>query len=141
MPEEVQKNMQNGYEVLRNELLPILLGEEEEIILYWGGKSLARKQDAMQQPELASWFEKANWGKLELKKDKKNERVYEVTTSISKTERPFSLETGFIAQMVELEKEFLAEAFYEVKNKKPVVFQVTVRWDKKDPASPDAPLT
>lgn len=130
-----------SYDILRHELLPILLGEEESIILYWGGKSLARKQDQMEIEALQNWFQEANWGRLELLKDKKNERIYEVSTSSYEAERPYSLETGFIAQMVELEKGLLAEASYEIKKKKPVVVQITVRWDKKDPTAPNAPLT
>ncbi|SDN57266.1 DUF2507 domain-containing protein [Alkalicoccus daliensis] len=142
MPDETQNLISPySYDVLRHELLPILLGEEENIILYWGGKSLARKHKLMETEALQNWFQEANWGRLELIKDKKNERTYEVTTSSYEADRPYSLETGFIAQMVELEKELLAEASYEVKKKKPVVFQITVRWDKKDPTAPNAPLT
>lgn len=136
MSEEIQSQIsQSSYHILRHELLPILLGEEEEIILYWAGKSLARKQKIMTEQELSSWFQEVNWGRLELKKEKRSERLYEITTFSQETERPYSLETGFLAQLVETEKELLAEAFYEIKKKKPVVLQVTVRWDKKDPAS------
>ncbi|NJP36712.1 DUF2507 domain-containing protein [Alkalicoccus luteus] len=134
--EQQQAETAAGYDVMRHELLPIILGEDEEVILYWAGKSLAREKKTTDEEALVRWFRTAQWGNLRLIKEKRAERIYEVTTSSYEPKRPYSLETGFLAQITELEKGLLAEANYEIKKKKPVTFHVTVKWDKKDPTAP-----
>jgi predicted hydrocarbon binding protein len=122
----------SGYDLMRHELLPLLLGEEEPAILYWAGKALVRQRSHMAASNLAEFFAEAQWGTLHLVKEKKYERIYEVETSAHDSNRPFTLETGVIAQTVELEKGLLAEATYEIRNKEPLTVRITVRWDKKD---------
>ncbi|MFA9558661.1 DUF2507 domain-containing protein [Evansella sp. AB-rgal1] len=117
--------------ILRHVLLPELLGEEEESLLYWAGKSLSRK---LQVEDLPTFFEKANWGTLTLEKEKKNERHYELVAPLMEHERPFSLECGFIANWTERQVEFITEATYELKKKKPCTCKIIVRWDTKDRA-------
>ena len=48
-------------------------------------------------------------------------------------DRPFTLECGFLAQWVELERGFVTEAAYEVKKNNPCTVKITVRWDSSDP--------
>ncbi|CAM3820400.1 DUF2507 domain-containing protein [Alkalicoccus chagannorensis] len=121
-----------SYHRLRHELLPLLLGEDEEIILYWGGRALAREQGALGSEELVTFFAESNWGWLEEKKTAKNEKVFTIETDSDAADRPYSLEAGFLAQMIEMETECLTEAVYEVKKKKPVKIEVKVKWDRKD---------
>lgn len=122
-----------SYYVLRHQLLPELLGEDEAAILYWAGKSLARKnKEFIKADGVDLFFSRANWGRLKLVKEKKKERIYEFYSSHQSKESPFSLEAGFLSQAVEMEKELISEASYEIKSKKPLTLTITVRWDLKD---------
>lgn len=122
--------------LLRHVLLPEILGEEEETILYWAGKSLARKlydETSGADLELATFFEKANWGQLTLLKEKKKELVYELVAPHMVKERPFTLECGFLAQWVEMANGYITEAAYDVRKNDPCTIRITVRWDLSDP--------
>lgn len=122
-----------SYELLRNELLPELLGEDETMILYWAGKTLARKKvKLLESINSSHFFKMANWGTLTLEKEKRHERLYELVATHQLIDRPFSLEAGFLAQLIELEKGVITEASYTIKRKKPLTISITVRWDKKD---------
>ncbi|WP_280769837.1 YslB family protein [Salipaludibacillus daqingensis] len=128
-----------SYDLLRHELLPELLGEDEAMILYWAGKSVARKKiEQLESFNSTDFFMQANWGTLKLEKEKRQERVYELVAVHQNKDRPFSLETGFLAQMIELEKGVVSEASYSIKRKKPLTISIIVRWDKKDSTQNDA---
>ncbi|PTL38716.1 DUF2507 domain-containing protein [Alkalicoccus saliphilus] len=122
-----------SYDILRHELLPLLLGEEEEMILYWAGKSLARRLHLQSQEELERFFNEANWGRLTLVKEKRHGRLYEIESTGTDPSRPFTLEAGVIAQAVEKDKGLLAEASCTVSKKAPLILHIAVEWDKKDP--------
>lgn len=120
--------------LLRHILLPEILGKEEEAILYWAGKTLARKLfDSMHEKGLNEFFNKANWGELTLIKEKKKELLFELVAPYMVKDRPFSMECGFLAQWMELEKGFITEATYNVKKSEPCTVRITVRWDVSDP--------
>ncbi|TVP83378.1 MAG: DUF2507 domain-containing protein [Alkalicoccus sp.] len=121
-----------SYDVLRHELLPLLLGEEEEMILYWAGKSLARRLNLQSPEELKHFFYEANWGRLSLIKNKRNGGLYEIESTCTDPSRPFTLEAGVIAQTVEKDKGLLAEASCTVFKKSPLTLHIVVEWDKKD---------
>jgi predicted hydrocarbon binding protein len=126
-----------GYELIREILLPDLLGKDTPGILYWAGKQLARKYPLNNLNEVIEFFGKASWGALVLKKETKNELEFELVSpllasrSSSKTEHFFQLEAGFLAQQLEFHKEAATEA-YEHPLKKGNKVQFTVKWDKKD---------
>ncbi|SER90947.1 DUF2507 domain-containing protein [Salipaludibacillus aurantiacus] len=127
-----------SYDLLRHELLPELLGNDETVILYWAGKSIARnKMSAIESLGIENFFKEANWGKVQPAKEKRNERIYELEAPHQNSERPFSLEAGFLAQLLEMEKGVVSEASWEIKRKKPLTAAITVRWDKKDPSNPE----
>lgn len=127
-----------GYELIRDVLLPEILGKDTPEILYWAGKRLARKYPLKDFDELTKFFANASWGQLEIKKESKNEIDFELMSPIivsrvkSKAEHFFQLEAGFLAQQIELQKEVIAET-YEHPSKKSNKVLFTVRWDKKDP--------
>lgn len=132
---EASETSEIGYDLLRHELLPELLGEDEEKILYWAGKALARKKmKELESIETTYFFHTAHWGSLQPIKEKKNERIYEMVAPHMWKGRPFSLEAGFLAQIIEIEKGIISEASYEIKKKKPCTVHITVRWDRKDPS-------
>ncbi|MEH7417215.1 YslB family protein [Neobacillus drentensis] len=126
-----------GYELIREILLPEILGKDTPEILYWAGKRLARKYPLADFDEVISFFHNASWGQLEIKKESGNEMEIELLSPLhvsrvkSKAEHYFQLEAGFLAQQMELQKEVVAEAF-EHPVKKGNKVQFTVKWDNKD---------
>lgn len=126
-----------GYELLREVLIPDILGKDTPEILYWAGKRLARKYPLNNLEELVAFFNRASWGDLTVKNENKNEMEFELTSPLlvsrvqSKAEHFFQLEAGFIAQQIETQREVIAEAFeHPVKRSHKVQF--TVKWDNKD---------
>ncbi|MBU9710953.1 DUF2507 domain-containing protein [Evansella tamaricis] len=122
-----------GFQLLRHLLLPELLGEEEEMILYWAGKALARKLTDEDITDLVHFFEESSWGTLSLVKEKGTEQHYELIAPLMDKTRPLTLECGFLAQWTERKVGFITEAAYELKRKKPLTFRIIVKWDKSDP--------
>ena len=124
-----------GYELIREILLPEILGKDTPEILYWAGKRLARKYPLMEIEQIIDFFAKASWGQLEFKKETKTEIQFELISPLivsrvkSKAEHFFQLEAGFLAQQIELQKEANAETFeHPVKKSNKVLF--TVKWEK-----------
>lgn len=129
-----------GYELLRDVLLPEILGDDTAEILYWAGKKLARKYPLNSFEEVIDFFNKAGWGRLTIIKESKNELELELTSSIitnrmqnkkSRDSYQFQLEAGFLAEQIELQKQVISEA-YEHPRKKADKVLFTVKWDKKD---------
>jgi predicted hydrocarbon binding protein len=126
-----------GYELLRGDLLPALLGKDTPEILYWAGKHLARKHPLKSLLEINDFFIRASWGSLELKVEDKNEMEFELASPLmvsrvkSKSEHFFQLEAGFLAQQIEFLKDAVTEAF-EHPLKKDSKVKFTVKWDHKD---------
>ena len=48
--------------LLRDHVLPSILGQHEEDILYWAGKEIARKFPVFTIEELPIFFTEAGWG-------------------------------------------------------------------------------
>ncbi|MGM0841822.1 MAG: YslB family protein [Bacillota bacterium] len=126
-----------GYEMLRDILIPEILGKHTPDILYWGGKQLSRKFPLQSSDELISFFAEAGWGTLTLLEQKKNEMTYEISGPVLerrlalKSDVTFKLETGFLAEQVQLQKKCVAEAADEL-HKRSQSVKVIVRWDEKD---------
>lgn len=126
-----------GYELMREVLLPDILGKDTPEILYWAGKRLARKYPLKTIDEVIQFFSRAAWGDLTIKNEKKDELEFELISPLlvsrvkSKAEHFFQLEAGFLAQQIEYQKEAVAETFeHPVKHAQNVLF--TVKWDKRD---------
>jgi predicted hydrocarbon binding protein len=126
-----------GYELLREVLLPEILGKDTPEILYWAGKRIARKYPLKTFDEIVDFFSNASWGDLSLKNETKDELEFELISPLlvsrvkSKAEHFFQLEAGFLAEQIELQKEVVAETF-EHPAKKSNKVRFTVKWDKKD---------
>ncbi|MBP0723962.1 YslB family protein [Bacillus sp. RG28] len=127
-----------GYELIRHDLLGDLFGREQEDILYWGGKMLARKYPLATFEEIITFFENAGWGTLVVNEEKKQE--FHLTLSselisyrhIHKKEVSYQLEAGFIAMQIQQQIDVVAET-YEEKNKRNDKIKFLVKWDLKDP--------
>lgn len=126
-----------GYELIREFILPEILGKDTPEILYWAGKRLARNHPLNSVDEIIDFFSKASWGHLELKKERKDEIEFELVSPLivsrvkSKAEHYFQIEAGFLAQQIEFQKQVIAETF-EHPVKKANKVQFTVKWDRKD---------
>jgi predicted hydrocarbon binding protein len=123
-----------GYDLLRKDVLPDLLGKEHNIILYWAGKSLARKYPVSSIDEIISFFRKAGWGDLGLVKEKKSELIFELTSHlfIDKKTTICPLEAGFLAEQIQIIKGFIAETNEELKSGTPKKVIFHVKWDLHD---------
>ena len=124
-----------GYEILRDHVLPSILGPHEGDILYWSGKEIARKFPIFSVDELPSFFTEAGWGVLRLEKENKNEAFYTLMDDQEYTnsqKRSFQLESGFIAEQFQKINGVLTECFGEVQtNRKDAQIQFHVKWDLK----------
>lgn len=111
-----------AYTLLRNDLLPELLGKEEETILYWAGKHLARKHPLSSTEEICDFFQKAAWGSLSVIQEKTNKRVFELIPTLP-TPTHYKLEAGFLAEQYETMTDCVTETLEQVKRKR-VLFTV-----------------
>jgi predicted hydrocarbon binding protein len=126
-----------AYELIREVLLPDLLGKDTASVLYWAGKSLARKYPLETIEDIITFFDKAGWGTLTVASERKDELDFELTSPLiaarlsSKEECTFQLEAGFLAQQIEQQKKLVTEAYEQQKKRtKKIIF--TVKWDRKD---------
>lgn len=126
-----------GLELLREVLIPDILGQDYPQMLYWAGKGLARKYPVSSIEELAKFFEVAGWGHLTLLHNKKNEMEFELSGELisirftKANEFTFQLEAGFIAEQLQMMNKYITETYEQVKKRaNKVVF--TVKWDNKD---------
>lgn len=123
-----------GYEILRDQLIPAILGKHEKDILYWAGKDLARKYPCGDINLIITFFKDAGWGELILKKESKDGYVFHLTNDpdlLHINNRTFRLEAGFIAEQVQGFIGYLTECHEEKKEKQNIV-EFFVKWDLKE---------
>ncbi|MDY0405417.1 YslB family protein [Virgibacillus sp. 179-BFC.A HS] len=112
-----------GYDILRYIGLPELLGNEKDALLYFMGKKLARKFSISSLDDLVTFFAAMGWGSLELVKEKRKEVIFYLLADAvvqridAKIPTEFQLESGFLAEALELIYEKVCECSYEVNNK------------------------
>lgn len=119
-----------GYEIIRDYVLSDVLGKHESDVLYWAGKSLARKFPLFSLDEAADFFNQANFGELVIEKSGKDEIVY-ILRPFKIDNRCFKLEAGFLAQQQQKLSGFLTEAYDEVLRKKKLV-RITLKTDQRE---------
>lgn len=123
-----------GYELIRDYLMPSILGKHEKDILYWAGKDIARKFPCTDIQLIISFFKDAGWGDLSLVKELKDGYVFHLTNEpelLKIQERNFRLEAGFIAEQIQNFKGVLTECLDEKKEKQQQVI-FTVKMDLKE---------
>ncbi|MCG7346419.1 YslB family protein [Sporosarcina sp. ACRSL] len=125
---------QLGYEIIRDHVLPNILGKHEDDILYWSGKEVARKFPIFSVDELPDFFREAGWGHLTAYDGKtaKDEAIFilEITDQTVLENRSYHLEAGFIAEQFQKLNGFLTECYAE-KFPKENHIRFLVKWDTK----------
>ncbi|WP_301287849.1 MULTISPECIES: YslB family protein [Bacillus] len=127
-----------AYELLREELLPDLIGKELDAILYWAGRNLARKYPLETIDEVIQFFVKAGWGDLTIIEHKRREMEFKLTGALIKERQQqnrhssYQLEAGFIAEQIQKQRGVVAES-YEEQKKRSDSIMFLVKWDVKDP--------
>lgn len=123
-----------GYEIIRDHVLPNILGKHEDEILYWSGKDIARKFPIFTIDELPDFFEEAGWGSLIAHEGKtaKDEAVFilEQSDTTLLENRSYNLEAGFIAEQFQKLNGLLTECYGEKLPKENHV-RFLVKWDLK----------
>ncbi|MDN7240310.1 YslB family protein [Planococcus sp. N028] len=127
-----ETNAQNdfGYELIRDHVLADILGAHETEILYWAGKSLARKFPLYTLDEAPDFFQQAHFGELTLEKASKDETVFSLKPAKMEN-RCFKLEAGFLAQQKQKIDGCLTEAYEEVYQKKNLI-RITLKTDLRE---------
>ena len=133
-------------EVLRDALLPNLLGDDSSGILYWAGKELARQFPVVSNEDLVTFFEQCGWGHLILQKETNDLITYELTgepvarRSFALKAPDFMLETGFLAEQVSERFNCVSEAKITSQNKMSLRISVTIDHEQpllgQDPQTP-----
>ncbi|WP_338014644.1 YslB family protein [Paenisporosarcina cavernae] len=127
-----QRTNEFGYELLRDHVLPTVLGKHEADILYWVGKDIARKFPMFSMEETTDFFKEAAWGDLQLLKQTKEEATYELKGldhALKISERNFRLEAGFLAQTHEKLSGYLTECIEEKQSADKSV-RFFLKWDR-----------
>ncbi|WP_129687998.1 YslB family protein [Gottfriedia acidiceleris] len=127
-----------GYELIRNDLLNDLLGKEQNDILYWAGKMIARKYPLATFEEIIEFFDQAGWGTLTVEEEKKQEVHLTLSSELityrnqQKKNVSYQLEAGFLAMQIQQQIDVIAET-YEEQSKRGDKVKFQVKWDLKDP--------
>ncbi|MFS0689049.1 YslB family protein [Sporosarcina sp. 179-K 8C2 HS] len=123
-----------GYEIIRDHVLPNILGKHEDEILYWSGKDIARKFPIFSIDELPDFFQEAGWGILVSHEGKtaKDEALFilEQSDATLIENRSYQLEAGFIAEQFQKLNGVLTECYGEKFPKEKLV-RFLVKWDLK----------
>jgi len=133
-------------EVLRDALIPKLLGDDSSGILYWAGKDLARQFRVANDDDLITFFEQTGWGHLIIVETSDELITYELTgepvarRSATLDDPDFMLETGFLAEQVVQRLSCVCEAKITFQNRMRLRISVTIDHDQPlinhDPAAP-----
>ncbi len=122
---------------MRDALIPNLLGQETNEILYWAGKELARQYPLNNQQDTVLFFKKAGFGTLTVDSHHKNKVIFRLSGSVvenrlAMVKQPsFNLEAGFLAEQIQQQESLYTEAIYEIKSKAKSVL-ITLQQDTKD---------
>jgi hypothetical protein len=126
-----------GYEILRDSIIPEILGRDNAQIMYFSGRELAKKYPSESYEDIIAFFDKTGWGKLVLEKEKKNEVIFSLTSTLTTSrltknnEANFSIEAGYIAENIQAIKNYAAETHEKTNSKKGIV-TFTAAWDVKE---------
>jgi len=102
--------------ILRDALIPELLGEDKGAIGYWAGKSLARRFPIGNPTDAAIFFEQVGFGTLTLNKQTAQMTQWQLSGDPVRLrlktigDADFTLEAGFLAEMMAQQLGVVTEA-------------------------------
>lgn len=108
-----------GQALIRDDLMPSILGSDNHEISYWAGKHLARNHRLANFDDLIAFFEQFKLGSLKLLKQTSRQISWQLSGEIVKSrldlfdDPDFYLETGFVAQSCQYITDQTAEAEIE----------------------------
>ncbi|GAD15956.1 DUF2507 domain-containing protein [Lentilactobacillus otakiensis] len=111
-----------GQELIRDSLIPEILGKDSHEISYWAGKHLARNHRLATYEDLETFFKQFKFGDLKLLKRAGNQISWQLSGKVvaarlkSFDDPDFYLESGFIAQSCQYILNQQAEAELEKAN-------------------------
>ncbi|MFS0672985.1 YslB family protein [Ornithinibacillus sp. 179-J 7C1 HS] len=126
LPIELLEKIQStgaGYDLIRYISLPDIFGSESDALLYFMGRSLARKFNLQALGDIIFFFEKVGWGRLELFKEKSNKLEFHLLADsvvqrlAMPIETEFRLEAGFLAEAISILKGVECECVEEIRPK------------------------
>lgn len=126
-----------GIELFRSLLLPDLLGEDEDSVLYWAGRKIARQYPLHTTEEIIHFFHYAGWGDLTIDDQSKAQITFRLSSDIVSArikrlpDTPFTIEAGFLAEQIQEQLGFPSEAYQEVKTGRNKYVLFKVKWDSK----------
>lgn len=97
-----------GFDVIRYMALPDLLGDQAPLLLYFIGRNLARKFAISSIEDVIYIFDKLGIGKLELVKEKKNQKIFHLHSDSvvlrlkGPIEADFRMEAGLLAEAIQM---------------------------------------
>ena len=111
---------------MRDVILPAILGDETDGILYWIGKDLAREYPVASVDELILLTQQLGLGQLKLIRHNDTQHIWQLSGPIveqrlaDNNPQPasFNLEAGFIAQELEFQLRTVSEAEVTERHKK-----------------------
>lgn len=102
---------------MRDVLLPAILGDETDGIMYWIGKDLARQYPVANDEDLVTIFKQLGMGDLKLVKQSDTQHIFQLygpiveeRLAIQKEQTSFTLEAGFLTQELEFRLQTVTEA-------------------------------
>ncbi|MDQ0340759.1 hypothetical protein J2S00_003599 [Caldalkalibacillus uzonensis] len=127
-----------SYHLIRDQLLPMITGEYQSVILYWAGKDLAQQFKPPNLNSLTHLFLEFGWGELSLEQNQPRLKTFRLTSpffnqrQIEKNQSTFSLECGFLTEALAQLENKDAEGEYElVQKKQDVTVQFQVYLEEK----------
>ena len=131
-----------GYALIRDTLLPDLIGDNANI-LYWSGKKLAREFLLATEEDLPLFFKQANWGELKKVKSDKKQQTFKLEGTIVKqrlknnSKANFLLEAGFIAETIQNQRGFISETIIKDTDKRKSIVTFLNQLDPNDTIDPN----
>ncbi|WP_161878652.1 DUF2507 domain-containing protein [Alkalibacterium sp. MB6] len=126
-----------GISLLRDHLLPLLLRDDEQEILYWAGKDLARTYDFTSFDDIKAIMQEVSFGRLELTTQKRSTFECRLEGEIiaerlkTNNQATFSMETGFLAEAIQEVTGHYTEGTYQIMKKSDAV-AIELTFDKHE---------
>lgn len=120
--------------LMRDFLLPTILGNETSDVLYWSGKQLARQFPLLDETDIQESFEYCGFGNLDLVKKERNRDIYHlhgsiIETRLLKQDISFHLEAGFLSEQLFLTTKISCEVQVKIlKNKTNTIVNLIVNY-------------